>query len=201
MATMAVGIDLMLPAFPEMREEFGMAPDSTQVAWVVTAYFLGMAVGPWLYGPASDRYGRRVPLFAGVTLYAAAAVLAAVSPSWTMIVVARFLWGLGAGGPRALCTAMIRDRYDGDDMARLMSTMMAVFLLVPIAAPTVGAGLIAVLPWRVVFWFPAVIALGLLAWAWRRLPETLPHDRRRPFTWSASGRRRVRSCRTARRWR
>lgn len=186
MATTALGIDLMLPAFPEIRQQFGMAPDSTQVTWIVTAYFLGLAAGPWLYGPASDRFGRRIPLFAGLALYAVSAATAALAPSWQLIVIARFVWGVGAAGPRSLSVAMIRDRYDGDAMARLMSMIMAVFLLVPIVAPGVGAGLIAVLPWRAVFWFPAVVA-GLLAlWA-RRLPETLPVDRRRPFTWRAVG--------------
>ena len=186
MATTALGIDLMLPAFPDIREQFGMAADSTQVSWIVTAYFLGMAAGPWLYGPASDRFGRRIPLYAGLTLYALSAVTAALAPTWQLIVIARFVWGLGAAGPRSLSVAMIRDRYEGNAMARLMSMIMAVFLMVPIIAPGVGAGLIAVLPWRAVFWFPAFAAVGLMFWA-RRLPETLTLDRRRPFTWSAVG--------------
>ena len=186
MATTALGIDLMLPAFPEIREQFGMAPDSTQVTWIITAYFLGMAAGPWLYGPASDRFGRRIPLYAGLTLYAVAAVTAALAPSWELIVVSRFVWGIGSAGPRSLSVAMIRDRYEGDAMARLMSMIMAVFLLVPIAAPGVGAGLIAFLPWRAVFWFPAAVAVLLMFWA-RRLPETLTPDRRRPFTWRSVG--------------
>jgi DHA1 family bicyclomycin/chloramphenicol resistance-like MFS transporter len=187
MASGALAIDLMLPAFPEMRREYGMAPDSAQVAWIVTAFFLGMAVGPWLYGPASDRYGRRRPLFIGMTIYIASAMVAAVAPSWGWVIASRFVWGLGAAAPRSLATAMIRDRYQGEAMARLMSTIMAVFLLVPILAPSVGAGLIAFLPWRVVFWFPAVTGVALMLWA-RRLPETLPLDKRRPFTWSAVGR-------------
>ena len=186
MATTALGIDLMLPAFPEIRQQFGMAADSTQVSWIVTAYFLGMAAGPWLYGPASDRFGRRIPLYAGLTLYALSAATAAIAPTWPLIVISRFVWGLGAAGPRALSVAMIRDRYEGDAMARLMSMIMAVFLLVPIVAPGVGAGLIAFLPWRAVFWFPALAAVGLMFWA-RRLPETLTVDKRRPFTWSAVG--------------
>lgn len=186
MATTALGIDLMLPAFPEIRAQFGMAPDSTQVAWIITAYFLGMAAGPWLYGPASDRFGRRIPLYAGLALYAAAAVTAAIAPSWELIVISRFVWGIGSAGPRSLSIAMIRDRYEGDAMARLMSMIMAVFLLVPIAAPGVGAGLIAFLPWRAVFWFPAVVAVLLMIWA-RRLPETLTPERRRPFTWRSVG--------------
>ena len=185
-ATTALGIDLMLPAFPEIRAQFDMPADSTQVSWMVTAYFLGMAAGPWLYGPASDRFGRRIPLYAGLTLYALSAATAALAPTWQLIVISRFVWGLGAAGPRSLSVAMIRDRYEGDAMARLMSMIMAVFLMVPIIAPGVGAGLIAVLPWRAVFWFPAFAAVGLMFWA-RRLPETLSVDRRRPFTVSAVG--------------
>lgn len=183
-ATTAVGIDLVLPAFPDIRSAFDMDPASSKVAWTITAYFLGLAVGPWLYGPASDRYGRKAPLNAGLVLYGAAALLGALAPSWGLVVVARFLWGLGAAGPRALSMAMVRDRYEGSAMARLMSISMAVFLVVPILAPSLGAALIAILPWRVVFWLPAVMAVGLMLWC-RRLPETLEHGNRRPLTWSA----------------
>ena len=186
MAMTALGIDLMLPAFPEIRADFGMPSDSTSVAWIITAYFLGMSVGPWLTGPASDRFGRRAPLVAGLVLYGASAVTAALAPSWGWIVVARFVWGMAAAGPRAISMAMIRDRYDGDQMARLMSMIMAVFMLVPIVAPGIGAGLIAILPWRAVFWFPALIAIVMIVWS-RRLPETLHSDNRRPFTWSSVG--------------
>jgi DHA1 family bicyclomycin/chloramphenicol resistance-like MFS transporter len=181
MATTSLGIDLMLPTFPDIRREFGMPADSTQVTWIVTAYFLGMAVGPWLYGPASDRFGRKGPLFAGLGLYAAAATTAALAPSWPLIVIARFVWGLGAAGPRSLAVAMVRDRYEGSQMARLMSMITAVYLLIPILAPALGAGLNALLPWRSVFWVPALLAVALMLWA-RRVPETLPSHLRRPFT-------------------
>jgi DHA1 family bicyclomycin/chloramphenicol resistance-like MFS transporter len=183
-ATTAIGIDLVLPAFPDIRRAFDMDPASSRVAWMITAYFLGLAFGPWLYGPASDRYGRRKPLYAGLGLYAVAALIGAFAPSWPLVVVARFAWGLGAAGPRALSMAMVRDRYHGDAMARIMSISMAVFLVVPILAPSLGAALIAILPWKVVFWVPAIMAGGLMLWC-RRLPETLDHDRRRPLTWSA----------------
>lgn len=181
MACGALAIDTILPAFADVRSEFGMPADSTRVGWLVTAFFLGLAVGPWLYGPASDRFGRRRPLQAGLVLYVLSAVVAALATSWTIMVAARFVWGLGAAGPRSLSVAMVRDRYSGDAMARLMSLIMAVFLLVPIMAPAVGAGLIAVLPWRAVYWLPAVVAVALLAWT-RRLPETLGSEHRRPFT-------------------
>lgn len=187
MALTAVGIDLMLPAFPDMRAEFGMSADSTRVGLTVTAYFLGMALGPWLYGPISDRTGRRGPLMLGLTLYATASLVAAIAPSWQLVVVARFVWGVGASGPNSLAIAMVRDRYEGDEMARRMSMMMSVFLLVPVIAPALGAALNAVFPWRAVFWFPAIVAIVLMVWC-RRLPETHSHENRRPFTWSSVAR-------------
>lgn len=187
MAMGAMAIDIMLPAFPDMRAEYGMAADSPRVGWIVTAFFLGLAVGPWLYGPASDRYGRRPLLLAGLGLYVAAGIAAVFAPSFGWVVAARFVWGLGAAAPRSLSLAMIRDQHEGDAMARLMSMIMAVFLLVPIIAPGLGAGLNAVAPWRIVFWVPIVAALGLIVWGWRRLPETLTPDRRRPFTFRALG--------------
>lgn len=181
MASAALAIDVMLPAFADMRAEYGMAPDSSRVGLVITAFFLGMAVGPWVFGPASDRFGRRRPLYAGLVLYALGGVVAALAPTWGLVVAARFMWGVGTAAPRSLSVAMVRDRYEGDAMAKQMSTIMAVFLLVPIVAPTIGAVLITLFPWRAVFLFPSVVAVGLMFWA-KRLPETLPPERRRPFT-------------------
>jgi DHA1 family bicyclomycin/chloramphenicol resistance-like MFS transporter len=187
MAMGAMGIDLMLPAFPDIRSDFGMGSDSAQVGWIVTAFFLGLGIGPLVWGPLSDRFGRRAPLFAGLVLYVTGASLAALAPSFALICVARVLWGLGAAAPRSLSLALVRDRYEGDNMARLMSMMLALFLVVPILAPGMGATLNALGPWRLVFWFPAAAGLALGTWAWRRLPETLPPHRRRPFTWAALG--------------
>ncbi len=187
MAMGAMAIDIMLPAFPDMRAEFGMAADSPRIGWIVTAFFLGLAAGPWLYGPASDRFGRRPLLIGGLCLYLAAGVACVFAPSFAWVVAARFVWGLGAAAPRSLSLAMIRDRYEGEAMARLMSMIMAVFLLVPILAPGLGAGLNALAPWRIVFWVPTLAAAGLIVWAWKRLPETLTSDRRRPFTFAALG--------------
>ena len=187
MASTAVAIDVMLPAFPEMRAEYGMEPGSADVAWIITAFFLGMATGPWLYGPASDKFGRLTPLRLGLALYVIAAILATVAPSWEWLIASRFVWGLGSAGPRSISMAMIRDRYSGDTMARLMSLIMAVFLLVPILAPAIGAGLIHILPWRSVFVAPAIFGLLLIVWSFR-LPETLAVENARPFTLRDTGR-------------
>ncbi|MDA0370979.1 MAG: multidrug effflux MFS transporter [Actinomycetota bacterium] len=187
MASTAVAIDVMLPAFPEMRAEYGMEAGSADVAWIITAFFLGMATGPWLYGPASDKFGRLTPLRLGLALYVIAAFLATVAPSWEWLIASRFVWGLGSAGPRSISMAMIRDRYSGDTMARLMSLIMAVFLLVPILAPAIGAGLIQILPWRSVFVAPAIFGLLLIVWSFR-LPETLAVENARPFTLRDTGR-------------
>ena len=187
MASTAVAIDVMLPAFPEMRAEYGMEPGSADVAWIITAFFLGMATGPWLYGPASDKFGRLTPLRLGLALYVIAAFLATVAPSWEWLIASRFVWGLGSAGPRSISMAMIRDRYSGDTMARLMSLIMSVFLLVPILAPAIGAGLIHILPWRSVFVAPALFGLLLIVWSFR-LPETLAVENARPFTLRDTGR-------------
>jgi DHA1 family bicyclomycin/chloramphenicol resistance-like MFS transporter len=181
MAMAAMAIDLMMPTFADLRVDYGLAPDDGRVGWVVTSFFFGLALGPWLYGPASDRFGRRAPLFAGLALYLVCSLAAAFAPSLGAMLVIRFIWGLGAGASRVLSMALVRDRYEGDTMARLMSLIMAVFLLVPILAPAFGALVNAVAPWRVVFGLPAVLAAALMIWC-RRLPETLPVERRRPLT-------------------
>lgn len=178
MGMAALSIDLMLPAFADMREAFGLAPDSTAVSWVLTAFFLGLAAGQLVYGPLSDRFGRRPMLYVGLAVYVVSGTAAAFMPSLTGLVVCRVLWGLGAAAPRSLALAMIRDAYGGEQMARTMSLVMAIFLLVPIFAPGVGALALLVVPWRGLLLIPVVAATALAVWA-RRLPETLPVSQRR----------------------
>lgn len=180
MALAALGIDLMLPAFAQMRTDLGLDPGSTAIAATVTAYFFGLAVGQLVYGPVADRYGRRPALFLGFAVYAAGALAAAVSPSLTILVVARFLWGLGAAGPAVVTRAVVRDTFEGDQMSRAMSLITAVFILVPVVAPSIGAAVVTLVSWR---WLMAgcLGAVALMAiWA-RRLPETLHPEHRLPL--------------------
>jgi DHA1 family bicyclomycin/chloramphenicol resistance-like MFS transporter len=177
MAMGALAVDLMLPAFAGMREDFGLAPDSTAVGATVTAFLLGLSIAQIVYGPFADRFGRKPVLYVAFGIYAVSAVVSALAPSLTLLLVARFVWGLGAAGGRVIAVAMVRDVYEGDGMARAMSFVMAVFILVPIIAPTVGAAVVAVADWRWVFGVPAVF-IGLLALWTLRLPETQhPSDR------------------------
>jgi MFS transporter, DHA1 family, multidrug resistance protein len=176
-ALAALGIDIMLPAFPAIREEFGLPPNSPVVGGLVTAYFLGLAIGQLVHGPLSDRFGRRPTLYTGFALYGVGAVLAILAPSLPLLLAARFVWGLGAAGPRVVTVAVIRDTYEGDRMSRAMSFVMAVFLIVPVLAPTIGAAVVAMAGWRWIFGVCVLAAALMALWA-LRLPETLAPEHR-----------------------
>jgi MFS transporter, DHA1 family, multidrug resistance protein len=176
MALVALGTDIMLPALGAIRAELGLAPDATSVAMLVTAYFVGLAVGQLAYGPLSDRFGRRRALFVGYGIYIAGALASAAAPSLALLVASRFVWGLGAAGPRVVTVAVIRDTYEGERMSRAMSFVMAIFVLVPIIAPLLGAAIVAVASWRWVFGACVVGAVIMTVWALLRLPETLANE-------------------------
>jgi DHA1 family bicyclomycin/chloramphenicol resistance-like MFS transporter len=193
MALAALGIDLMLPAFGAIRADLGLAPDSNAVTGLVTAYFLGLALGQLVYGPVADRFGRRPTLFVGYAVYAVGALAAAALPTLGGIMAARFVWGLGAAGPRVVTLAVVRDRWEGERMSRAMSFIMAVFILVPIVAPTIGATVAAVASWRLLFAACVFAAALMTVWAALRLPETLAPEHRRElrFTRIVAGARQV----------
>jgi DHA1 family bicyclomycin/chloramphenicol resistance-like MFS transporter len=180
MASAAISIDLILPAFGRIRTDLGLAPDSAATAGLVTAFFLGMAVGPIPFGLFADRFGRRWVLLATCSLFVGGALAAAIVPSLHWMLWARFVWGLGAAGLRVIAVATIRDRFVGDDMAREMAFAMAVFISVPVVAPALGAGLIKVMPWRGTFVICAAFGAAIGLWS-LRLPETLPVERRQPL--------------------
>jgi DHA1 family bicyclomycin/chloramphenicol resistance-like MFS transporter len=180
MSLAALGIDTMLPAFPAIRADLGLAPASTAVTGLLTAYFLGLASGQLLYGPISDRFGRKPTLYVGYGVYALGAAAATLAPSLSLLLIARFVWGLGAAGPRVVTLAVVRDSFEGERMSRAMSLIMAVFILVPVVAPTLGAAIVSVASWRWVFGSALIAAAAMALWA-LRLPETLAPEHRMPL--------------------
>ncbi|MEM7338488.1 MAG: multidrug effflux MFS transporter [Actinomycetota bacterium] len=185
-ATTALGIDMALPAFSDIRAGLGLAPDSNRVALTVTLYFLGLASAQVLYGPFTDRFGRKPVLYAGLGLYALGALGSALAPTFEVLVISRFVWGVGAAGPRALTLAIGRDLYDGDRLARILAIATAVFMLVPAIAPLLGQAVLALGTWRWVMGAPILVTLALAIWL-VRLPESLPPERRRPLTLARTG--------------
>ncbi|MGH1492197.1 MAG: MFS transporter [Acidimicrobiales bacterium] len=181
-ATTALGIDLVIPAFGDVRQAFGLAPNSTQVALTVTVYFLGLSVAQIFYGPLTDRFGRKPVLLGSLGLYCAGAIAAAAAPGLTWLLLSRLLWGIGAAGPRVLLMAIARDVHSGDRLARVLSMAAAIFMIVPAMAPIIGQTILRLGQWRLVFGAPLLPAVALIVWTSLRLEETLPPEARRPLT-------------------
>ncbi len=176
----ALAIDAMLPALDAIAADFGVT-DPNRRQLVIGIYLIGSAVGCLVPGSLSDRFGRRPVLFGGLIAYIVFALASAAAWSFDALLATRVLMGLGAAGLGVLPGAIIRDRYEGDAMARLMSTIFIVFMVVPVLAPSVGQAVLEVAPWRWVFVTVAALGALVLAWAWARLPETLAHADRQPL--------------------
>ena len=181
MAVNALAIDSMLPALPAIGHSLGV-DDENRRQWIVTAYLLGFGAAQIVYGPLADRLGRRPVLLCGLAGYAAFALLASLSTSFVTLLAARALMGVGAAATRVLAVSIVRDRFSGRDMARVMSLAFIVFLAVPILAPSIGQIIMLFGPWRWVFGALSCFGACVLAWAALRLPETLQPAARLPFS-------------------
>ncbi len=177
MALNALAIDSMLPALPEIGDALGVAEANTR-QWVITAYMLGFGAMQIVYGPLADRYGRKPILMIGVGLYVAFTFVAMLAPTFETLILARVGQGLGSAATRVLAVSIVRDRYSGRTMARVMSLSFLVFLGVPVIAPSLGQAILLVAPWEGIFAVLAFAGVSLMIWAGLRLPETLkPEDR------------------------
>lgn len=177
MALNALAIDSMLPALPHIGADLNVATDNDR-QWVVTAYLLGFGGAQLFYGPLADRFGRKPVLLFGVGVYVVFSLLATLAPTFDMLILARIGQGLGSACTRVLAVSIVRDRYEGRTMARVMSFSFLVFLGVPILAPSLGQLIMLVGPWRWIFAGLGLIGVALIVWATLRLPETLkPEDR------------------------
>lgn len=179
-ATIAFSIDSMLPALPQIAAELTPG-DVNRAQLVITSFVLGMGIGSFVAGPLSDAFGRKRVLLAGMALYSVAALLAAMAQSLEMVLAARLLQGLGSAGPRIVSMALVRDLHQGRQMARVMSFIMMVFILVPAVAPAIGSLVIAEFGWRGLFETFVLFALVAGLWLSLRQPETLAPADRRPL--------------------
>lgn len=177
---LAFGIDSSLPAFDDLRGAFGLEPDSSRITLIVTWYFAGTAVGQLFYGPISDRFGRMPALRLGIGVYCLGAIGSILAPSIGWLFVSRFVWGFGAASPGMIRAAITRDLYQGDQMARVISIYMAVFLIGPIFAPAAGQGILALGSWEWVFTAALVLAAALFVWTFI-FGETLDESNQRPI--------------------
>lgn len=173
MAVSALSIDIMLVALPDIAREFSLT-DANDRQFVLTAYLVAYAAGHIVAGPLSDRIGRRPVLLGGLAVYVAGALAAALAQSFEILLAARIVQGLGGSGPRVVGIAIVRDRFSGRPMARVMSFAMTMFIMVPVIAPSIGSLILFAGPWPLIFWFLVVVGIALAAWIGLRLPETNP---------------------------
>lgn len=184
MGANALAIDIMLPALPAIGDAVGIATANAR-QWILTAYMLGFGAGQILYGPLSDRFGRKPVLLTGLAIYTVFGGLATFATSFETLMIARVMAGVGAAATRVLAVSIVRDRFAGRQMARVMSLVFIVFLAVPILAPSIGQAILFFAPWRWIFGFLTTFGGALMLWVTFRLPETLRPEDVRPISISA----------------
>jgi DHA1 family bicyclomycin/chloramphenicol resistance-like MFS transporter len=177
-AVTAIAIDAMLPALDEVREHFGLQDTPAATAAIVSVFLGAMGLGQMIYGPLSDRFGRKPILTFGLILYVVSGIAATFAPSFGALLAARFVWGLGSAAPRIVSRAILRDRFSGDALARALAIVVSIFLIAPTLAPLIGQAVLSLGSWRYTFAVGPVFAILVLLWS-SRLEETLdPQDRR-----------------------
>lgn len=167
-------IDMYLPGFPAIAEDLDTS--ISQVGLSLTSYFIGISVGQLIYGPVIDRFGRKKPLFFGLTLYAAAAFGCAYSPDISWLIGLRLLLALGGCVGMVAGRAMVRDLFPASETAKVFSTLMLVMGVAPIIAPTLGGYVTAAFGWRFIFYLLVILALALILIIARFLPESKGPD-------------------------
>ncbi|NOR28481.1 MAG: Bcr/CflA family efflux MFS transporter [Lutibacter sp.] len=181
MSVVALAIDALLPALDIIGHSIGTESNSENQLLIIMI-FLGLGIGPLLFGPISDSLGRKPIVYLGFLVFILASVICVNSSSLEMMIIGRILQGIGLSAPRTMSIAIVRDTYSGDYMARIMSFITVVFLLVPIVAPALGKFILEIYNWEAIFYFQLVITVIVSIWFWFRQPETLHPEYRIKFT-------------------
>lgn len=180
MSLVALAIDALLPAISDISISLNISdPKNSQL--FITMIFLGLGFGQLLSGPLSDSFGRKPIIYIGFTVFVLASIICVFSTNLEMMIVGRFLQGIGLSAPRTISIAMVRDRFSGNYMARVMSFIVVIFLLVPIIAPAIGKIMLDTLGWKSIFYSQLLFGLFTMIWVWKRQPETLKKEKRIKF--------------------
>jgi len=181
MSIVALAIDALLPALHYIGISIGTIQE-TDNQLLITMIFLGLGLGPLFFGPISDSLGRKSIVYMGFGLFIIASLICVSATSLEMMVFGRILQGIGLSAPRTISIAMVRDTFSGDYMARIMSFITVVFILVPIVAPTMGKFVLDHYNWKAIFYVQLIFSILVSFWFWQRQPETLPKAKRIKFT-------------------
>jgi DHA1 family bicyclomycin/chloramphenicol resistance-like MFS transporter len=181
MSMVALSIDALLPGLPQVGNALGVTnPNDNQL--LITMIFLGVGFGQLLFGPLSDSFGRKPIVYLGFVLFIIATIICVTTKNFEVMIIGRILQGIGLSSPRTLAISMVRDSYSGDYMAKILSIVVMVFILVPVLAPTLGQLLITNFDWKSVFYFNLFFSSVVIIWFWKRQAETLPVANRIKFS-------------------
>ena len=181
MSIVALSIDALLPALPDIGNALGVV-NSNDNQMLITMIFLGLGFGQLIFGPLSDSFGRKPIVFIGFLIFVVATIVCVSSNSFEVMIAGRILQGIGLASPRTLSIAMIRDSYSGDFMAKILSIVVMVFILVPVIAPSLGQFLLHYYNWKSIFYVNLLFGVIIIVWFWKRQEETLEHANRIKFT-------------------
>ena len=177
----ALSIDAMLPALPQIGHDLGITnPNDRQL--IIAIIFFGSALGQLFFGPLSDKTGRKPAMYAGYAFFITGSLVSVFSANFPMMLTGRIFQGIGLSAPQAVTMALVRDRFEGRTMARVMSFAMTVFVLIPMIAPAIGQGILSIAGWRTIFGSFLLFALITVTWFALRIPETLAPENRSPFS-------------------
>lgn len=181
MAMVALSIDALLPSLNQIGIDIGFTkPSDGQL--LITMIFLGLGIGQLMFGPLSDTYGRKKIIYIGFIIFCIASLVCVFSQSLEIMVVGRILQGIGLSAPRTISTSMIRDSYEGNYMAKIMSFVTVIFIIVPTIAPALGKFIADHYSWQAIFYVQLVFIVIIWIWLAVRQPETLPKHKRIPFS-------------------
>ncbi|MDG1811989.1 MAG: multidrug effflux MFS transporter [Polaribacter sp.] len=180
MSIVALSIDALLPALDQIGFTIGIK-DARNNQLLVTMIFLGLGFGQLIFGPISDSLGRKKVIYLGFSLFVIASFICVTATSIEIMVLGRILQGIGLSAPRTISIAMVRDSFSGDYMAKIMSFIVVIFILVPVIAPALGKLILDTYGWKAIFNSQLFIGFLIMIWLWKRQPETLTEEKRKKF--------------------
>ena len=183
MSLVALSIDALLPAISDISKSIHIV-DTQNNQLFITMIFLGLGFGQLISGPLSDSFGRKPVIYVGFIIFAFASIICVFANSLEMMIVGRLLQGIGLSAPRTISIAMVRDRFSGNYMAKVMSFIVVIFILVPVIAPALGKLMLDSYGWHSIFYSQLVFGFFVMIWFWKRQPETLKPENKKKFKFS-----------------
>lgn len=183
MSLVALAIDALLPAISDISISIQIT-DTKNNQLFITMIFLGLGFGQLIAGPLSDSFGRKPVIYVGFIVFSFASLICVLATSLEMMIIGRMLQGIGLSAPRTISIAMVRDRFSGNYMAKIMSFIVVIFILVPVIAPALGKLMLDTYGWKSIFYSQLVFGFFTMIWVWKRQPETLKIAHRKKFKFS-----------------